>query len=120
MGTYDVGSNTIFLNENLSEVERAETLKHELMHAHFFTETALGRFVGLFFKKKVIPFYVALVCLALLLSPLVCCLFLLPAFIAGLQELYVCVKVSSLRSFAVSAFELVAACVLLWLRVVWL
>jgi hypothetical protein len=116
-GSYSVASNTILLNEGLSGVERFETLRHELMHAHFFTETVLGRFVGLLFRKKVIPFYVALVCLTCSFSPLVCWLTLLPMFVVSLHEVCVSVRVFSFWSLVVSVGELLVFCALLWFRV---
>jgi hypothetical protein len=117
-GSYSVASNTILLNEDLSGAERFEALRHELLHAHFFTETVLGRFVGLFFKKKVIPFYVAFVCLAWSFSPLVCWLTLSPVFVVSLHEVCVSVRVFSFWSLVGSIGELLVFCVLLWLTVV--
>ena len=118
-GCYDVSLNIVFLNENLAEAERFDTLRHELLHAHFYKDTVLGRFVRLFVEKKVMPFYVALTFLAWLFSPLVCWLFLLPMFIGFLDEVYVSVRVFSFGSLVVSVVQLFALCFLLWFRVVW-
>jgi hypothetical protein len=116
-GCYDVVSNTILVNENLSGAERFETLKHELLHAHFYTETVLGRIVRLFALKKVLPFYVAVAFLAWLFSPLVCSLVLLPLFVACLEEVHASVRVFSFESLVVSVVQLLVLCGLLWFRV---
>ncbi|MEM3597170.1 MAG: hypothetical protein QXJ53_03475 [Candidatus Bathyarchaeia archaeon] len=60
-GAYSPKTRTIYLNEKLTESEKVETLKHELAHHHFYTQTALGRFLRQFrYKRVLIPYALTL------------------------------------------------------------
>lgn len=59
-GEYEPETNTIYLNENLSETEKAKVLKHEYAHHLFYTRNPIGKTLRLFRDKRIlIPYAIA-------------------------------------------------------------
>lgn len=106
----------IRIRPNMTVQEKSITLKHELTHHHFYTETLTGRLCACFFNPRFTVTYLVFMFLAWLFFPFFYVVLLLLPVVDRVHELLVSVKYPSRISFSLSVLVIFALLALFRLR----